>query len=143
MHKINQIGGTAVANSRVWRRFDHVTDVAGGVGGFMADILDLNLHLRGVVFDQASQIESAHKVRRDIELLTIIHSLLQPVLHTCASLLSNCGAVIAVGAVVCKWCNCELSWLLGLLAHSHWQPCAMLLIRRCSPVPGSRLELVR
>eukprot|EP00879_Flechtneria_rotunda_P017666 GHRR01018518.1.p2 GENE.GHRR01018518.1~~GHRR01018518.1.p2 ORF type:complete len:248 (+),score=69.50 GHRR01018518.1:1346-2089(+) len=64
MHQINQIGGTAVANSRVWRQFDHVIDVAGGVGGFMADILDLNLHLRGVVFDQASQIESAHKVWR-------------------------------------------------------------------------------
>lgn len=67
MHNVNQIGGTAVAAVYPWRKLDCVIDVAGGVGGFMADILQANSKLQGVVFDQPGQISRAVKVSLDEE----------------------------------------------------------------------------
>jgi hypothetical protein len=62
MHEVNQFGGTAVAVNYPWSNFDCVVDVAGGVGGFLADILGRHPQLQGVLFDQPAQIQRAQAV---------------------------------------------------------------------------------
>ncbi|WIA36480.1 hypothetical protein OEZ86_007780 [Tetradesmus obliquus] len=59
MHEVNHFGGTAVAVNYPWSKFDCVVDVAGGVGGFLADIMSSNGKLQGVLFDQPGQIARA------------------------------------------------------------------------------------
>jgi len=60
--QVNQIGGSAVVAAWPWHKYDVVIDIAGGVGGFMADILKANPKLQGIVLDQPQQIDRAHKV---------------------------------------------------------------------------------
>lgn len=62
MHEVNQFGGAAVALNYPWSNFDCVVDVAGGVGGFLADILRNNPRLNGVLFDQPAPIGRAKMV---------------------------------------------------------------------------------
>jgi hypothetical protein len=64
MHEVNQFGGTAVAVNYPWSKFDCVVDVAGGVGGFLAEIVRRNSKLQGVLFDQPASIGRAETVRR-------------------------------------------------------------------------------
>jgi hypothetical protein len=78
MHEVNQFGGTAVAVNYPWSKFDCVVDVAGGVGGFLADILGRHPQLRGVLFDQPAQIQRAQAVGENTCLLRL--ALSQPML---------------------------------------------------------------
>jgi hypothetical protein len=64
MVAVNHYGGSAVVNTYPWGHFDCVVDVAGGVGGFMADVMRKVPGLsKGVVFDLASNINRAKEVR--------------------------------------------------------------------------------
>lgn len=63
MLAVNHFGGSAVVNTYSWGQFDCVVDVAGGVGGFMADLMTKVPQLKhGVVFDLAQNIQRAKKV---------------------------------------------------------------------------------
>jgi len=63
MLAVNHYGGSAVVNTYSWGQFDCVVDVAGGVGGFMADLMTKVPQLKhGVVFDLAQNIQRAKKV---------------------------------------------------------------------------------
>lgn len=65
MVAVNHYGGGAVVNTYPWGHYDCVVDVAGGVGGFMADVMRKVPGLsKGVVFDLASNINRAKEVRR-------------------------------------------------------------------------------
>lgn len=44
-------------------QFDTLIDVAGGLGGFTADVLAVHTKLKGIVLDQAQQIKRAKEVR--------------------------------------------------------------------------------
>lgn len=61
----NHFAGTVVAHSYPWERFDCVTDVAGGVGGLLLDVLQLSAPgkpTKGVLFDLPSNIHRAKQV---------------------------------------------------------------------------------
>lgn len=62
MAQINQLGGPAVAAQYPFSGYDTVIDVAGGVGGFLVNILSKHEGPKGVLFDQPAQIERAKKV---------------------------------------------------------------------------------
>lgn len=63
MLAVNHYGGSAVVNTYSWGQFDCVVDVAGGVGGFMADLMTKVPQLKhGVVFDLAQNIQRAKKL---------------------------------------------------------------------------------
>lgn len=63
MVAVNHFGGSAVVHTYPWGHHDCVIDVAGGVGGFMVDVLRKVPGLKkGVVFDLASNIERAKEV---------------------------------------------------------------------------------
>lgn len=70
MVQINQLGGPAVAAQYAFDKFELIVDVAGGVGGFLCDVLKRHKGPKGIVFDQPAQIERAQKVGR---LLGISH----------------------------------------------------------------------
>lgn len=63
MAQVNHIGGAAVVAGFPWSRYSSVTDVAGGVGAFVADLVARQPGLRGCVLDQAQQIARAQQVR--------------------------------------------------------------------------------
>lgn len=65
MLAVSNIGGGAVVRGYPWRQFEAVIDVAGGLGGFMAQLLSAVPSIRhGVVLDQPAQIKAARKVSR-------------------------------------------------------------------------------
>lgn len=57
MRQIENVGGAAAAASARWSRFDHVVDLAGGNGQFLAALLRANGRLRGTLVDQQQQVE--------------------------------------------------------------------------------------
>jgi hypothetical protein len=63
MVAVNHFGGSAVVNTYPWGQYDCVVDVAGGVGGFMADLLATHTGLKqGLVLDLPSNISRAQQV---------------------------------------------------------------------------------
>eukprot|EP00878_Enallax_costatus_P009061 GHUV01009473.1.p1 GENE.GHUV01009473.1~~GHUV01009473.1.p1 ORF type:complete len:426 (+),score=140.32 GHUV01009473.1:983-2260(+) len=62
MAQINNLGGKAVAAKYPFNKFETVIDVAGGVGGFLREIMIRHKKPCGVLFDQQGQIERAEKL---------------------------------------------------------------------------------
>jgi hypothetical protein len=132
MHEVNQFGGTAVAINYPWSRFDCVVDVAGGVGGFLADILRSNAKLQGVLFDQPAQIGRAEAVSNGYAVSTVVHSL------SCA-----CHVTASVSGVLPG----SLIWVLQLLTPSVlllllqlWQTTHSSLAPRARLVAGDMFD---
>lgn len=68
MMAVNHYGGSAVVHTYGWGQFDCMVDIAGGVGGFIADVMTKVPSLKqGVVFDLASNINRAKEVSRSKE----------------------------------------------------------------------------
>lgn len=63
MAQINNLGGPAVAARYPFNKYETVVDVAGGVGGFLVEIMTRHRKVQGVLFDQPAQIDRAEKVR--------------------------------------------------------------------------------
>ncbi|KIZ07130.1 O-methyltransferase family protein [Monoraphidium neglectum] len=57
MRQVDNISGGSILRAYPWRRFDHVVDVAGGNGQFLARLLAAHPKLRGTLFDLAPQVE--------------------------------------------------------------------------------------
>ncbi|KAI8475773.1 MAG: O-methyltransferase-domain-containing protein [Monoraphidium minutum] len=56
MREVDHISGGSIFRAFNWGRFDHVVDVAGGNGQFLARLLAAHPRLRGTLFDQPQQV---------------------------------------------------------------------------------------
>lgn len=63
MHVMSHLGGAAAVAGVAWGRYGRVVDVGGGVGGFLAAILERHAGLHGLLLDQPGPVARAQKVR--------------------------------------------------------------------------------
>lgn len=104
----NHFGGSAVVNTVAWGQYSRVIDVAGGVGGFMAELMHRVPGLKqGVVFDLPGNIDRAKKVGAGMRL----------------SRVGECGNVLVLlqsaRAAFCQrlaHCNLRPAWDPGVVS---------------------------
>jgi len=65
MRGLQRVTAPEVATLYPWQHVDHVTDVGGGSGGLLAELLGAHPHLRGTVVDRAEPVATAARMLAD------------------------------------------------------------------------------